>query len=154
MSSAQASSRGPLVCFTNSKLAANGVMTWTGGATLTVTNQHLVVTDHAASALALRGKLPANQWAILSIFQITSAFAASEVINVNVYDSDLYLIDRYLNKSVTVTNMYKSQDMQSDHVVEMYIPPGGYVEISTDGALTLNDDLTTAIWGHVYTVSS
>lgn len=146
MTSAIASSRGPLICLTDSLTSR---LTWTGGATLSVVNQHLAVTNHAASPLALNGAFPAGQWAFISICQITSAFAGTEVINVDVFDSDAYKVDRFINKSVTTTNMFKHQDMQGD----MYIPPGGAIQINTDGDLTLNDDLTTAIWGHLYNTS-
>lgn len=137
----------PLVSFTSSKTSP---LIWTGGATLTVVGEHLLVTDHAAAVLNLRGQLPANTWAIVRILQITSAFAGTEIINVGSQDSNGYNCGKVLNKSVTATNMFFEQDMQSDHSVLMYIPVNGFIRLFTDGALTLNDDLTTAIWGQLY----
>jgi len=149
MASAQAVSGGPLVCLTNSLTTP---MVWTSSDVApTVTDQHLVMTNHTAVALQLRGKLPVNQWAWVRSIALAPSFAGSENVRFVPLDSDDFETNQFLSVAATTGAVVSGLD-ESGRQVDMIIPVGGSLEIRTDGALTNGDDLTLVAWGHVYDV--
>lgn len=141
----------PLVCFTDSKLAANGVMTWTSDdGTLTVSGQRILLTDHDATVGFLRGTLPARTWAHLRSVLIAPVFASTETAQLKALDSNLERTDRFFTETVQ-TSETSTGVVEANRAVDMVIPVAGVLELDLTSALTNGDDVEISAWGHVYT---